>query len=241
MKAIIDIHTHTYASGHAYSTLQENISVAVNRGLKIMAVTDHAPGIPGGAHIYHFWNLRILPQIINGVHILKGAEANILNDKGKIDIPELLLDELDICLASFHPPCFKAKSPLKQTKAIINTLTKNDVQIIGHPGDERFPFEIKPVVDAAFSLNKALEINNASLAPYGFRPGGKLFISRILEVCAEMNCPVILGSDAHFSDKIGDFQYINSLLTEINFPERLILNYDMENFYSYFGISHPSE
>ncbi|MBN1499842.1 MAG: phosphatase [Spirochaetes bacterium] len=236
MKAIIDIHTHTYASGHAYSTLQENVYAAAERGLKIMAVTDHAPKMPGGAHIYYFWNLRVLPEYINNVRILRGVEANILNIKGKIDIPELLADELDICLASFHPPCYKPSSGLKQTKALINTLQNKNVKIIGHPGDERFPFEIEPVIDAARSLQKCLEINNASLAPYGFRPGGKKFILRILEVCAAKKCPVVLGSDAHYSSKVGDFQYAEDLLEEMKFPADLVLNYNSEKFYSYFGI-----
>lgn len=43
MKLIADLHTHTLASAHAYSTVTENTVQAEKTGLKIMAVTDHGP------------------------------------------------------------------------------------------------------------------------------------------------------------------------------------------------------
>ena len=32
MKDLIDIHTHSVSSGHAYSTLQENLQIAKEKG-----------------------------------------------------------------------------------------------------------------------------------------------------------------------------------------------------------------
>ena len=66
-----DLHVHTVASGHAYSTVEEITREAARRGLTLVGITDHGPGLPGGAHQYHFWNLRILPEVLNGVRILK--------------------------------------------------------------------------------------------------------------------------------------------------------------------------
>lgn len=34
MKRIMDLHTHTTDSGHAYSTLKENIEIASEKGIK---------------------------------------------------------------------------------------------------------------------------------------------------------------------------------------------------------------
>ena len=34
MKALIDLHTHTLVSGHAYSTIKENVEAAKLAGLK---------------------------------------------------------------------------------------------------------------------------------------------------------------------------------------------------------------
>jgi len=47
MKLLMDLHTHTIASGHAYSTLKENIDEAKNKGLKILGTSDHSYAMPG--------------------------------------------------------------------------------------------------------------------------------------------------------------------------------------------------
>lgn len=52
MQIEVDSHTHTVASGHAYSTLTENAAAAAAQGIKLLAVTDHGPQMPGAPH---FW------------------------------------------------------------------------------------------------------------------------------------------------------------------------------------------
>lgn len=47
-KILLDLHTHTIASGHAYSTMQEMAARASEIGLKILGITEHGPSIPGG-------------------------------------------------------------------------------------------------------------------------------------------------------------------------------------------------
>ena len=49
MKILLDTHTHTLASTHAYSTVLEMAKKASEEGLEAIAITDHAPGIPDGA------------------------------------------------------------------------------------------------------------------------------------------------------------------------------------------------
>ena len=44
-KIIADIHTHTIASGHAYGTIREMAQAAASKKLKILGLTEHAPGI----------------------------------------------------------------------------------------------------------------------------------------------------------------------------------------------------
>ena len=101
MNLIADMHCHTVASGHAYSTVQEIAREASNKGLEMVAITDHGPSMPGGPHCYHFGNLRALPSEIYGVKILKGVEANIIDYDGNIDLPERYLDILDIVCSRF--------------------------------------------------------------------------------------------------------------------------------------------
>ncbi len=88
---LLDLHTHTVASNHAYSTLIENIFAAKAKGLKYLGVSDHAPKMPDAPHIFYFSNLRVIPPIIEGIRILKGAELNILNYNGDIDLVERTL------------------------------------------------------------------------------------------------------------------------------------------------------
>ena len=54
MKIEVDTHCHTIASGHAYSTIVENAKAASEKGLKMIAITDHGPAMPGTFHEAYF-------------------------------------------------------------------------------------------------------------------------------------------------------------------------------------------
>lgn len=47
MKYLIDTHTHTIASGHAYNTIDEMTRKAAQIGLPAIAFTEHTPKMPG--------------------------------------------------------------------------------------------------------------------------------------------------------------------------------------------------
>ena len=59
IKIEIDTHTHTLVSGHAYSTMKEMTQAAEEKGLKGLAITDHAPDMPGSTNIFYFQNLQV--------------------------------------------------------------------------------------------------------------------------------------------------------------------------------------
>ena len=77
MKLIADTHTHTLASTHAYSTVLENAKFASEAGLAYLGITDHAPSMTDAPHWWHFENLRVLPDELYGVKLLKGIEADL--------------------------------------------------------------------------------------------------------------------------------------------------------------------
>lgn len=133
MNLIADMHCHTVASGHAYSTVEEIAREASNKGLEMVAITDHGPSMPGGPHRYYFGNLRALPQEMYGVRILKGVEANIMDYEGNIDLPARYLDMLDVVLAGFHTYCYPNGTIEENTMAMINTIKNPYVDIIVHP------------------------------------------------------------------------------------------------------------
>ncbi|MDA3809077.1 MAG: phosphatase [Spirochaetaceae bacterium] len=236
MKFELDIHTHTISSGHAYSTLEENVKAAQEKGLKLIVMTDHAPAMPGGAHLFYFYNMRILPEYINGVRIVKGAEANIIDYKGNIDLDEDVLSNLELVIASLHPPCLEFGTEKEHTETIIRAMSNPGINVIGHPGDIRYDFNIKEVVAASKETGTLLEINNSSLKPTSFRPGGDSMIRKIIEECKLQNVHLIMGSDAHFSGDVGNFEEASELLQTLKFPENKLLNNSIESFKDWFKI-----
>lgn len=235
-KYILDIHAHTLASGHAYSTIVENVAQAKQKGLQLLGMTDHAPKMPGSCGVLHFINLHVIPQFLDGVEILKGVELNILDNTGKVDLSKDILTTLDIAIASLHPPCISTAAYTDYTETFINTIKNPNINIIGHPGDPRYPFNIHEVVSCARDYNTLLEINNSSLSPNSYRKGGEAIVKQILEECKKQAMPVILGSDSHFCTDVGNFEYIIPMLEEVNMPDELIINTSVEEFKKFIAM-----
>ena len=230
MNLQFDVHTHTVVSGHAYSTLQENIQVAKDKGLKYLGTSEHAPAMPGAPHIFYFQNMRVIPREINGVKILRGVEANIIDYNGGVDMTSETLKFIDYMIASAHVPCLTPGTKEQNTNAYINVMKNPKVNIIGHPDDDRFPLDMELIVMAAKKENVLLEVNNSSLNPQGFRENAKDNIIDMLKRCMKHKVTIIVNSDAHISSSVGDFAYAEEILTELKFPEDLIINLFPEKF-----------
>ncbi|EQK47888.1 phosphatase [Paraclostridium bifermentans] len=234
MNAIIDLHCHTIASGHAYSTLKENIDEAKLKGLKYVGVSDHAPNMPGSTHPFYFGNLGVIKEEINGVKVLKGIEANIMDFDGNIDIPSDVVGKLDYVIASFHPPCINPGNIHENTKAILNVMENKEVKIIGHLDDSRYPVDYEKVVVKAKETNTLLEINNSSLRTNSFRVGAIENAKVLLNLCKKHDVKVVLGSDAHIYYQVGNFENCTKILEEVNFPGNLVVNFNEEYIKEYF-------
>lgn len=230
MKPLLDIHTHTVSSGHAYSTLEENVKQAAKKGLELLGITDHAPAMPGSAEEVYFTNFKAIPRNLEGVEIMMGVELNIMDYDGAVDLPERLLKKMDFTLASLHSLCIKPGSKKENTKAILNVMENPYVSIIGHPGDPKYPIEVEEVVLASKRTGTLLELNDSSLNPEGSRIGSDIFIEEILDYCLKHQVAAVMGTDAHFSTKVGDFSFLLKLLEKKHFPLELILNYDINRF-----------
>ena len=50
--SVLDLHTHTLVSGHAYCSLREMAKAASKKGLEVLGITEHAPAMPGTCHKY---------------------------------------------------------------------------------------------------------------------------------------------------------------------------------------------
>ena len=119
----MDLHSHTMASGHAYSTRNEMLEAAYQKGMKFFAITEHAPAMPGSCHKTYFMNYRILPRTYKEMTVLYGAELNIMDYQGTVDLPESILKEMDVVLASIHSPCFTSGTAKENTAAYLKAMT----------------------------------------------------------------------------------------------------------------------
>lgn len=237
MKYVLDAHTHTIASGHAYSTIMENAACAAEAGLELLGITDHAPAMAGGTQPSYFLNFSTIPREISGVEIYMGAELNIMDYDGNIDLDEFYLQRMDYAIASLHPPCIPFGTMEENTNAVLKAMENPYVKILGHPGDPRYPIDCKAIVDKAVETETLIEINDASLIPNGFRKGSEVYIGEILKLCQKKNFPVILASDAHFATHIGKFDNALRLINEAGFPEELIINRSKELFKNFLKLS----
>ncbi len=230
MNLKLDVHCHTIASGHAYSTILEMVSRAKAIGLELIALTEHGPAMPSGANLLYFNNLKVLPSIIDGVEVLKGAEVNITDYNGGLDLPEETLKRLDFVIASFHDACLEAGSIEDHTNALINIMKRPYIHMIGHPGNPYFSIDIPRIVQAAKETGTILEINNSSLKPNSFRFGSKENCFNILKECMAQQVPIALGSDAHITFDIANFTHSLEMIKALDVPEELILNTSVDLF-----------
>ncbi|MCR1899096.1 phosphatase [Irregularibacter muris] len=233
MKLLMDMHNHTMASGHAYSTIQEIALEASKKGLTHIAITDHGPKTPGGPPLSYIRNLKVMPKELYGVKILRGVEANILDQGGNLDVPESILETLDIVIAGLHEACTEPWNMEGNTRALLNTMENEHVDIISHPGNPIFPIDKKKFVMGAKKTNTLVEINNSSFI--NSRKGSEKNCYEIAMLCKKHRVPIIINSDSHISFDVGKFDEAIKLVKDIEMQEDLIINTCIDGFENYLG------
>ena len=89
---------------------------------------------------------------------------------------------------------------------------------------------------AAKESHTLLEINNHSLAPQRNKAAARDNNLQLLRLCKKYEVPTILGSDAHISFQIADYDRLVPLLSETQFPDELIMNFWPDRFFEYLGL-----
>ena len=241
MRDILDTHSHTLASGHAYSTIRENAHMAAKRGLELLAITEHAPCMPGSCHDFYFHNLKVVDRNAYEVPLLLGVELNILDTRGNVDLDLHTLKQMDLAIASLHTPCIRPGSREENTECYLNVMKNPYVNIIGHPDDGRFPIDCLALVQAAKEYGKLLELNNSSLRPMSTRKGAREQDLEILKLCEQYQVSIVIGSDAHVDTEVGGHDLALALLEEAGFPEFLVVNGDVERLKPYANAYQATE
>ena len=205
MNIKMDLHTHTIASGHHTSdTLTSLAERASKKGLSYLGITDHAPKMQGSANVSYFRNLRYADKVLFGVKMLYGAELNILDTSGTIDLPKDVLDGLDYAIAGLHKQCFKPKTKYENTLALTNAMENGYVVAICHPDDPLYEIDVKSLVLHAKKTDTMLELSSVGLSPNGYRGHDVSRLVEMLLLCKKEGVLVMLGSDSHGAKNVGD-------------------------------------
>ncbi|CAH6838267.1 putative phosphatase VCHA30O60_v1_10169 [Vibrio chagasii] len=240
MELKVDTHTHTYASGHAYSTLIENAKSAKQNGVAMFCTTDHSESMPGAPHYWFFSNQRVLPRFIEGVAIIRGVESNIMNTQGEIDIHPSVDKNLDWVIASFHEPVFRPLDSEAHTEALLNVIKGGRVDALGHLGNPNFDFDFEAVIQCAVEHNVAIEINNTTLKGNS-RVGSVDRCYEIARIAKAKGAFITSGSDAHFCNDVGGLDLVSALLDEVGIDSTKVITHSPQQFLSFLALRGRNE
>ena len=218
-----DLHTHTPYS-HGKGSVEDNVRVALEKGLEYVAISDHGPG-----HLFFGMNRKDIPNLKNdidkmtvkyqSINVRMSVEANILHatpgsgHENGLDIRPDEFGEFDFIIAGFHYGCagcssvrnwlwshgFKSgEESLKasNTKMVTDALRKNDIAILTHPGDKG-PFDILEIAKVCAETDTLIEINDRH---------GHLTTEEIKEAMQVEGLNFVISSDAHTPDAVGSYK-----------------------------------
>jgi putative hydrolase len=240
MRVIADYHTHTVYS-HGRGSIEDNVRAALDKGLKIIGITDHGPG-------HFFIGIRGVPAFRRmqkeiqkmrykypEIEILFGVEANIVDTDGTIDVPLPIMRELDILLVGYHKMVMPrsiaaavigAKNFIagwtghaseelrrKNTAAITAAVRRYPIDAITHPGLQ-VDIDTAELAHVCAEYGTALEINSS----YGKELDG--YIKTALATDARL----VINSDAHTPARVGDFAAAYALVERVGVPRERIIN-----------------
>ncbi len=220
---VADLHTHTLVSNHAFNTITEMAAKAKSMNYKAIAVTDHACAMPDSPHIWYFYNLRRLPDVMEGIPVLKGIEANVMDINGTLDFESSELAKFDWVIASIHGDCLPGTLTVEQATQLWLNIAENPyVDMIGHSEQAKHIYDYDAVTKVFAQKNKVVELNGNS---YAVRPDGVGNMQRLALACKKNGCKVALNTDAHSIYHLENgVSHLYKMLEEIDFPEELIIN-----------------
>jgi DNA polymerase (family 10) len=164
-----DFHVHTSVSGDGRSPIGEVVAAAKARGLRVLAITDHAEGTLSGvgrdALLDQRAKLRAMQaELGDSMRLLHGVELNI-GPEGELDYDPEFRQGFDWCLASVHDHFELDRAA--QTRRIVIAMQDPAVRMIGHlsarmiGGRPPIDLDLDAIFAAAEATGTALEVNGA--------------------------------------------------------------------------------
>ncbi len=203
------LHCHTRASDGTNTI--EQLAVACRKaGYEWVGITDHSQAAAYAGGLRPDQLLRQMDEIdrlndeLAGIRILKGIEADILQD-GAIDYDESLLARLDFVIGSIHSRFGMAADARAMTARILGAMDSPFLTILGHPtgrlllSRDPYAVDLDAVIARAGERGVAIEINGD---PHRL----DLDWRRVSEARAA-GVAMAIGADAHSLAGIGNMEY----------------------------------
>jgi putative hydrolase len=225
----IDLHTHTIASGHAFNTIYEMAEAASKKGIKVLGIVEHGPETLGSAKEVYFECLDRAPKKLYGVKLLFGAELNIINEQGGVDLSESTLKRLDFA-SGFHIASLYKGSKESQTAAVVEAIKNPYVSVIVHSYYRPIDTDIEKIAQAACDNNKLMEISLTHFDNSWKTLSGERLerLKKMIEIIKKNNYKVLLGSDAHVITEIGIDTSFQKSKKELGLTDKDVANNDIK-------------
>ena len=215
-RVIYDYHTHTTYS-HGKGTIEDNVLVALEKGLSGIAISDHGPG-----HVLYGVNaqktelmrkdVERLRTLHPNIEIFLSVEANIMNVGNHLDLNEQEIKAYDFIIAGYHlgmkngyfwenllnkitniAVSGRQNLLVKNTDMAIKAIYENSIKILTHPGGKA-PFDIVEIAKACADRGTLLEISAHHR---------ELTIGDIKKA-SKFDVQFVVSSDAHTPSRVGD-------------------------------------
>ena len=200
-----DLHSHTeWSDGRA--TMLEMARGAQARGYKYLGVTDHSPrikvvnGLDAARLLAQSLEMAEVQKQVDGMVLLQGIEVDILED-GALDLPDEVLEILDVVIASPHVKL--RQEPEAMTQRMLRAVSHPHVDLIGHPTGRRpgsregASYDFEAVFKEAAKHGVAVEID--------CDPARMDLSPEMARLALECGCNFALSSDAHAPN---EFAYV---------------------------------
>ncbi len=235
-----DYHTHSvYSDGTA--KISDAVAYAKQIGLKELAITDHGfanvtLSLTEKKFAKAIKDVENVRKSIDGINVLLGVEADIIDTKGTLDVTDKHLMNMDILVAGFHrfirstsakdyfgyvlfngfvTDIFgtNAKKKAEATDAFISAIENYPVDILSHVGNHAV-VDVKEVCKTAERCGTLIEINMKHLS----------LVEKQLPEMLDTNCKFIVDSDAHKLKAIGDFERAEEIIKKYDIPRSRVVN-----------------
>jgi putative hydrolase len=220
-----DIHSHTnWSDGRA--TMLEMAQGARALGYSYLGITDHSPritvvhGLDAERLVAQSREMAEVQKQVDGLTLLQGIEVDILED-GALDLPDAVLEILDIVIASPHVKL--RQDPAAMTERMMRAVSHPHVDVIGHPTGRRpgsregATYDFEAVFKEAAKNGVALEID-CDPARLDLSP-------EMARMARDLGCNFVLDADAHAP---AEFAYVPMemwMARRAGIPKERILNF----------------